>query len=60
MNFKELLLLAREGNASAQEEILKRYQPLLIKESIQGGRFDEDLYQELCMTVLKCIQKFPI
>lgn len=60
MNFKELLVLAHEGNKSAQEEILMRYKPLLLKESVVDGIFDEDLYQELCITVLNCIHKFII
>lgn len=60
MNFKEVILLAQEGNDSAQEEILNRYKPLLLKESVIDGIFDEDLYQELCLTLLNCIHKFQV
>lgn len=58
MNFKELLLRAKSGEKSAVAVLLDMYRPLLIKESILEGKFDEDLYQELCITFLKCIQFF--
>ena len=47
MNFERLLLKAKEGNADAVLKILEIYQPLLNKNKIVIGRFDEDLYQEL-------------
>lgn len=58
MNFKELLLRAKTGEKSAVAVLLDMYKPLLIKESILEGKFDEDLYQELCIIFLKCIQFF--
>ena len=45
MNFERLLLQAKEGNADAVLEILEIYKPLLIKNAIVNGRFDEDLYR---------------
>lgn len=36
------------------------YQPLLMKESVVNGLFDEDVYQELCVTLLTCIRRFQI
>ena len=60
MNFERLLLQAKEGNADAVLEILETYKPLLIKNAIVNGRFDEDLYQELVSTLLQCIQRFQI
>lgn len=60
MNFKELLIQAKSGDKDAEESILALYKPLLIKESILEGTFDEDLYQELCITLLNCIRKFII
>ncbi len=60
MNFKELLIKARNGSNDAKEELLKMYQPLLFKESIVDGVYDEDLYQELCMRFISCIDKFNI
>lgn len=58
MNFKELMLQAKDGSMEAEEKILMLYKPLLLKESIQDGTFDEDLYQELCITLIKCIRIF--
>ena len=51
MNFERLLLKAKEGNADAVLKILEIYKPLLIKNAIVNGRFDEDLYQELVSTL---------
>ena len=60
MNFKELLLSAKKGREAAMVSILEMYKPLLIKNSIINGRFDEDLYQELCVTLLSCIHSFQL
>lgn len=55
MNFKELLLRAKSGDEAAISEIVTMYKPLLVKESIVSGTYDEDLYQELCLTCYRCI-----
>lgn len=60
MDFKELLLQAKGGNDFAKEEIMEMYRPLLIKESLINGFFDEDFYQELQYTLIKCIDKFSV
>lgn len=60
MNFKELLIQSKSGNRKATAELFDLYKPLLIKESMADGLFDEDLYQELCLTMLNCIRKFNI
>lgn len=60
MNFKELLIQAKTGDHKAITELLLMYQPLLLKEAIVDGMFDEDLYQELCLTFLYCIERFRI
>lgn len=60
IEFERLLLQAKEGNADAVLEILEIYKPLLIKNAIVNGRFDEDLYQELVSELLQCIQRFRI
>ena len=57
MSFKELLLRAKENDEYATTTILTMYKPLLLRESIVDGVFDEDLFQELCLTVIKCIYK---
>ena len=58
MNFKEMLLQAKASRESAIMALLEMFKPLLVKYAIINGRFDEDLYQELCITLLKCIQLF--
>lgn len=60
MNFKELLLQAKEGRETAMISILEMYKPLLIKNSIINGSFDEDLYQELCVILVSCIHTFRV
>lgn len=59
MDFEDLLLKAKKCNAAAGQ-IVEMYRPLLIKTSHISGRFDEDLYQELSITLLKCIKFFPV
>ncbi len=58
MNFKEMLLQAKAGRKSSVMDLLEMYKPLLVKNAIINGRFDEDLYQELCIILLKCITQF--
>ena len=60
MNFKELLLRAHAEDQQAKEKLLSLYQPLLMKEAVINGVFDEDVYQELCITLLTCIQRIQI
>lgn len=60
MDFKELLIRAKRGEKYAQEELLKMYQPLLMREAIVEGVFDEDLYQELCYRFIRCVEVFKI
>lgn len=61
-DFKTLLLRAKENDQAAFEEILAMYRPLLLKESIINGRMDmdEDLFQELSLTLFRCIQTIKI
>lgn len=60
MKFKELLLLAKVGDKTAITAFIEHYKPMLIKSSIINGVFDEDLYQELCVVLMKCIEHFVI
>ena len=60
MNFLELLICAKAGDNEAAERILTMYQPILVKESVLDGALDEDLYQELCLVFLRCIEKFRL
>jgi len=60
MNFKELLLAAKQGDSKAIGGVLELYKPLLMKESIVDCVFDEDLYQELCIVLVRCIEVIQI
>ena len=58
MNFEEVLFRAQMGDQEAILQILEMFRPLLIKNSLINGRFDEDLYQELRIEVMKCIRTY--
>lgn len=58
MEFEEILFRAKQGEKMAVEQVLEVYRPLLIKNALINGVFDEDLYQELIIEVLKCIWHF--
>lgn len=60
MNFRDLILAAKSGDDIAFETILDMYKPLIMKESIINGFFDEDLYQEQSMVLSKCIERFNL
>lgn len=60
MCFRILLIKAQMGDTLAQENLLKMYIPYIRKQSFINGKLDEDLYQELCIKFLHCIQKFKI
>lgn len=60
MRFEELLRSAKTGNMDARLVIFEMYKPLLLKWAMVNEQFDEDLYQELCVTLLKNIDRFRI
>lgn len=58
MNFLELVYSAKLGDDIANKMLYEMYYPLLMKESIVNGVFDEDLFQEQCIVFLKCVKIF--
>ena len=60
MKTEVLLRLAKSGNEKAKEELFLQYRPLLISRSMIDGRFCEDLFQELSITFLHCIDGFRV
>lgn len=60
MSFKDLLIQAKDGSHYAQEKIFLLYRPLLFKEAFVYEVFDEDLFQELSMTLVDCIRLFQL
>lgn len=59
-NFKDLLVQSKFGDTAAITELFMLYRPLLLKNSILDNRLDEDLYQELSLVFLRCVEKFRI
>lgn len=60
MKFEELLICAKLGDDNARQKLLEMYRPMLVKASLINGSFDEDLYQELCVALVRSIEKFVI
>ena len=60
MEFDQLLEKAQAGSKSAREELFLMYHPLVISRSMIEGYFSEDLYQELSIIFLHCIDQFQI
>ena len=60
MSFCDILISAKYGEETAMEELLNMYKPMLVKYAIINGVFDEDLYQELCIIVVKCVRLYRI
>ena len=60
MDFRELLASAKSGQSQATEKLITMYRPLLMKAAIINGTFDEDLFQELSIVFLRCIQNFKM
>ena len=58
MEFEEILFRVKMNDKQAIEQIVEMYRPLLIKNALVNGIFDEDLYQELTLELLKCIRYF--
>ena len=60
MSIEVILQQAKEGNTQAILEIVEMYKPLIIRNAIVEGFFDEDLYQELIRVLLSCIKRFEL
>ena len=58
MEFERVLFRAKQGDEKAIEQILEMFRPMLIRNALIRGVFDEDLYQEFVIETLKCIQHF--
>ena len=58
MTFEQMLRRAKDGDHEAITSILLMYQPMLLKNAVLDGRLDEDLYQELCIVFMRCIDRF--
>ncbi len=60
MEFIGVIVMAKRNDKAASETLLEMYTPMLQKYAIIEGVLDEDLYQELCCVLLRCIHTFQI
>lgn len=59
-DFDTVLSKAIQGDSFSIEQIIKRYQPLINKNSIWQGRLDEDLRQYIELQIFRKISKFNL
>jgi len=59
-DFRDLLIKAKQGDDASFNELLVLYKPLLLRESVVDGVYDEDLYQENCIIFLKCVRTIAL
>lgn len=59
-DFSEILGRAVQGDSFSVEYVIRRYQPLINKNSIWKGRLDEDLRQHIEMQIFRKISKFNL
>ncbi|SHK46202.1 helix-turn-helix domain-containing protein [Paramaledivibacter caminithermalis] len=57
-NLEALYMGSKNGDKSDMYKLIQAFDKDLKKRSYIGGRFNEDLYQEMCIKLLKCIKKF--
>ena len=60
MEFEYLLFQAQSGDEIAERKIVEMYRPLVVKYSVVNGIFDEDLFQELNVEVVRCIRNYRV
>lgn len=58
--FRNLLINAKAGSRDDFEQLLIIYKDMLRKQSFINGKFDEDLHQELLLSLYQAIQTFQI
>lgn len=56
--FKELICLAKTGDINALERALEMFKPCINKNSYVNGEFNEDIFHELNIELIRCIKKF--
>lgn len=56
--FKELVCLAKAGDINALKKAIEMFSPCINKNSFINGEFNEDIFQELNIELIRCIKKF--
>jgi len=59
-SFSDLLRRAVDGEPEAVDEILRLYMPLINRNSVVDGIFDEDCRQYIMLRVAEQIGKFDV
>ncbi|WP_114300076.1 helix-turn-helix domain-containing protein [Anaerobacterium chartisolvens] len=60
LKIRTLILQAKAGDQEAFNQLRDIFNPMIIKYSYLFGSKDEDLYSELIIAFIKCINKFEI
>lgn len=60
MTLHDLFYDARKGDRNALELIYLQFQYFIRGRSRYKGIFDEDLYQDLCEILIRCVYAFPL
>lgn len=60
MEFEEILFRAKNGEDAALQQMLETFHPMLIRNALVNGWFDEELYQELLLETMRCIDNFHL
>lgn len=58
--FEIVLRKAIAGDSKALEQLLELYEPMIYKYSCVKGVFNEDIHQQLLLTIALNIHKFPL
>ena len=58
LQLKNLCILVNEGDKVALFKITSEFENLIIKNSFDNRRFNEDCYQEQMVRLTKCAQNF--
>lgn len=58
MEIVKLVKKAKIKDESSINILYKKFKPLLIKNSYINNRFDEDIFEELSIEFLRCIDDF--
>lgn len=56
--FKELICLAKTGDITATQKVIKMFKTCINKNSFVSGEFNDDIFQELNIELIRCIGKF--
>jgi DNA-directed RNA polymerase specialized sigma24 family protein len=57
-DLESLYIGAKKGNTMDMNALIRLFNRDLRKKSYIGGRFNEDVYQEMSIKLIKCIKKF--